>query len=249
MSQMERTLATLQAAGVQPPPEPQPPPRQQLVTPEEVADFGEDLLNVVGKRAREEYAPEFEQLAARLKQLEGRVEGTTTVIQRSQQQEMYDTLAGEVTNWRDINRSDDFKTWLQHPDMLSGRRRHDLLMEAFSRHETPRVVAFFKGFLTEATGTPPTSASPGSSAPPLVPTGTGTPAGNPPWKTSRHPVEPDQRRRNCRLISPSTRTPGLPSSWQTSARASIAAVRPTPTPSSATSTKHSMKGASSNPPA
>ena len=178
MTQMERALATLQAQGVQQPQEPPPPPaKPQLVTPEEVADFGEDLLNVVGKRAREEYAPEFEQLASRLKQLEGRVEGTTTVIQRNQQQEMYDTLAGEVSNWRDINRSDDFKAWLQYPDTFSGRRRHDLLMEAFSRHEAGRVVSFFKGFLTEATGTPPTSASPGPSAPPL--SGNGHASGKP----------------------------------------------------------------------
>jgi len=167
MAQMEQALLRLQAEGVQPPAEPQPPPKPQLVTPEEVADFGEDLLNVVGKRAREEYAPEFEQLASRLRQLETRVDGTTSVIQRSQQQDMYETLTGEVANWRDINRSENFKTWLQHPDMFSGRRRHDLLMEAFSRHETPRVVAFFKGFLTEAAGPPQNPQAREPSAPPL----------------------------------------------------------------------------------
>jgi hypothetical protein len=177
MAQMEQALLRLQAEGVQPPPGPQPPAKPQLVTPEEVADFGEDLLNVVGKRAREEYAPEFEQLASRLRQLETRVDGTTTVIQRTQQQEMYDTLAGEVSNWRDINRSEDFKIWLQHPDMLSGRRRHDLLMEAFSRHETPRVVAFFKGFLTEAAGPPQNPQAREPSAPPL--SGNGHASGKP----------------------------------------------------------------------
>jgi len=167
MAQMEQQLATLAAAGAQPPPPPTAPTPVRLVTPEEEADYGTELLNVVGKRAREEYFPEFEQLANRLKQVEQRVEGATTVIQKTQQQTMYDHLAGEIPEWRQINRSDDFKQWLQFADPFSGRRRHDLLLEAFSRHETPRVVAFFRGFLTEATGTPPNSNSPGLAAPPI----------------------------------------------------------------------------------
>ena len=174
MTQMEQRIATLQAAGVQPPPEPVAPVKPKLVTDEEVADFGEDLLNVVGRRAREEYAPEFEQLASRLKQLEGRVEGTTTVIQRTQQQEMYHALAQEIPNWRDVNKSEEFKQWLQFSDTYSGRRRHELLLEAFSRHETPRVVAFFQGFLTEATGLPKTAQAKDPSAPPLAGNGNGS---------------------------------------------------------------------------
>ena len=177
MTQMEQQLATLAAAGATPPPPPPTPEPVRLVTPEEEADFGADLLNVVGKRAREVYAPEFEALANRLKQVEQRVEGATTVIQKTQQQTMYDQLATDVPEWRNINRSDDFKQWLQFADPLSGRRRHDLLMEAFTRHETPRVVAFFRGFLTEATGTPPNSNSPGSAAPPLP--GNGQASGRP----------------------------------------------------------------------
>jgi hypothetical protein len=44
-----------------------------------------------------------------------------------------------------------------------------MLQEAFARHEAGRVVNFFRGFLTEATGTPPNdSRQPGQSAPPLA---------------------------------------------------------------------------------
>ena len=42
---------------------------------------------MVGKRAKEEYVPEFEALADRLKRLEGRVEGVGTVMEKSQDQE------------------------------------------------------------------------------------------------------------------------------------------------------------------
>jgi hypothetical protein len=172
LNQLERSIASMQAQGA-PPPEQRPDaavPRvkPKLVTPEEEQDFGEDLLNVVGKRAREEYAPEFEDLAERLKRLEGRVEGVTTITDRSQKAQLYDTLGSQIPNWKDVNRSDDFKAWLAMPDTFSGRRRLDMLQEAFSRHEAGRVVAFFRGFLTEATGLPQTPPSPGSSAPPLA---------------------------------------------------------------------------------
>ena len=174
MQTLEREVAAMRAAGAQPPAEPPAPPKPQLVTPEEVQDFGEDLLNVVGKRAREEYAPEFEQLAARLRNLEGRVEGATTVIQRNQTQELYQKLDTDVPNWKELNRSEDFKAWLQQPDQFSGRRRHDMLTEAFSRHEAPRVVAFFKGFLSEATRPPQNSQARTPSAPPLPGNGNGS---------------------------------------------------------------------------
>jgi hypothetical protein len=178
MQHMENLIASMQArTGEQPsePPQEQAkPPRPKLVTPEETEDFGEDLLNVVGKRAREEYAPEFEELAARIRRIEGRVEGATTVIERNQQQELYNALDRDVPNWRDLNRSDDFKLWLQNPDQYSGRRKHDMLTEAFSRHEASRVVAFFKGFLTEAAGLPQVPQARTPSAPPLPGTGNGS---------------------------------------------------------------------------
>ena len=79
----------------------------------------------------------------------------------------------EFPNWKAINRSDEFKGWLQQPDIFSGRRRHEMLMEAFSRHETGRVVAFFQGFMSEAAGLPQNPSSPGTSAPPL-PNGNGS---------------------------------------------------------------------------
>ena len=182
LGELERSIAAMQARGIEPerPDAAVPRVKPKLVTPEEEQDFGEDLLNVVGKRAREEYAPEFEDLAERLRRLEGRVEGVSTVTERSQKQQLYDTLGSQIPNWKDVNRSPDFKIWLQQPDQFSGRRRNDMLQEAFTRHEAGRVVAFFRGFLTEAAGLPQTPPSPGSSAPPLAaPNGNGNGSGKP----------------------------------------------------------------------
>lgn len=180
LAQLEQTLTVLQARGVEPPPPPQPKQKPKLITPEEENDFGTELLGVVGKRAREEFAPEFEDLAERLKRLEGRVDGATQVVERSQTQTVYQTLTNAVPEWRQINRSPDFLAWLEQPDAFSGRRRNDMLQEAFSRHETNRVIAFFQGFLTEATGLPSGSSSPGNLAPPLAPpNGAGNGSGKP----------------------------------------------------------------------
>jgi len=180
LNHLEQQIAGMQARGAEPPPAaeaPAPRAKPKLVTDEEVQDFGEDLLTVVGKRAREEYAPEFDELAERLKRLEGRVEGAATVIQRTQQQELYGTLGEHVPEWRDINKSEDFKLWLQQPDPFSGRRRHDLLLDAYGRHEAGRVVAFFRGFLTEAAGLPQAPQARTPSAPPLP--GNGQASGKP----------------------------------------------------------------------
>jgi len=154
----------------------QPPTYQKLLTPEEETDYGEEMLSVVGRRAREELVPEIETVKQRLDRIEGRVEGVGNVMARSAQERMYDGLNQQVPNWGQINVDQGFKDWLSLSDPYSGRKRHDMLMEAFSRHDTSRVVQFFKGF-AEVTGIPTNATSPGNAAPPLP--GNGQASGKP----------------------------------------------------------------------
>jgi hypothetical protein len=149
---MEKTVTTLQTRPQAEPTKSYGKPK--LVTEDEERDYGSDFLQVVGKRAKEEFAPEFDELADRLKRLEGRLEGVGQVIEKTQVNDIYGSLKERVPNWRDINRSAEFKQWLAHPDPYSGRKRHDMLTEAFAGHDSGRVVRFFQGFLTEATGLP-----------------------------------------------------------------------------------------------
>jgi hypothetical protein len=176
LQQMESLLATMKVKGAEPDERPDgavPITKPKLISDQEAQEYGDEFLSVVGKRAREEYVPEFEALADRIKRLEGRVEGVGTVMEKNKTQELWGDLTSKVPQWRDINKHPDFITWLQQPDAYSGRRRHDLLKEAFSRHEAGRVVSFFQGFLTEATGLPPNSQAQDHSAPPL-PNGNGS---------------------------------------------------------------------------
>jgi hypothetical protein len=175
IGELEKLISTMRMKGAEEPPsEPPPKVKPKFVTEQEATEYGEELLTVIGKRAKEEYFPEFDELAQRLKRLEGRVDGVGTVIEKTQVNDVYASLNGSIPEWKQINRSDDFKAWLELPDPYSGRIRHDMLQEAFSRHEGGRVVSFFRGFLTEAAGLPPDTSSPGSSAP--QPNGSGKPS-------------------------------------------------------------------------
>jgi hypothetical protein len=159
INELEKLVSTMRIKGAEEerPDAAVPKVRPKFVTPEEATEYGDELLTVIGKRAKEEYAPEFEELAERLKRLEGRVDGVGTVIEKTQVNDVYSSLNSTIPEWKQVNRSDEFKAWLALPDPYSGRIRHDMLQEAFSRHEGNRVVSFFRGFLTEAVGLPPDS--------------------------------------------------------------------------------------------
>ncbi len=176
LNHFENLIATMEARGQQQPANAPPPAptKVTLVTDQERADFGDELLGVMGKRAREELVPEYSELKMRLDRIEGRVDGVGKVIAKERTDSVFGALQAQIPDWDAINHSQEFHQWLAQPDTFSGRIRHDMLKEAFARQEAGRVVAFFKGFLTEATGLPSTPSSPGNSAPPLPGNGQGS---------------------------------------------------------------------------
>jgi len=174
--ELERAVATNAARGTAEPANPTPPAAPKLVTDQERADFGEDFLNVVGKRAKEEYFPEFDMLAQRLKRLEGRVDGTVQLVTKGAQQDVYAQLDATVPAWRTINRHQQFKDWLEHIDPFSGRKRNDMLQEAFARQDGNRVVNFFRGF-AEAAGLPQSQPNPSPTPSTPAQPGNGTTGG------------------------------------------------------------------------
>lgn len=172
LDQLERLLATMQAQGVQQPETEtqQPVEFERLVTDDEERDYGKDMIDMVGRRAAEVVAPEFHQLATRLEKLEGRVNGATTVIAQNETRTVWEQLRqGVGENWQEINHHPLFHQWLDVPDPYAGVPRRQMLMEAFDRHDGPRVLNFFQGFLHEASGTPTNGAQPQPSPSPAQP--------------------------------------------------------------------------------
>lgn len=65
------------------------------------------------------------------------------------------TLDTQVPSWRDVNVAQEFHSWLALPDLFSGAIRHELLKAAYEQNDTPRVLAFFKGFLAQEAASAP----------------------------------------------------------------------------------------------
>lgn len=136
---------------------------EKLITPEEENDYGQDFLNVVAKKAKEELLPITKKYEAKIAELESRLQQTTGYVEQDAKSRMESSLDHEIPNWRDVNFNPDFLTWLKLPDPYSGVIRHELLKTAYSRNDTPRVLAFFNGFLADEAATDPAKAETGRS--------------------------------------------------------------------------------------
>ena len=158
IASMQRVIDQL---SMQPRPQaPVTPEVKRLLTDEEVSDFGPEFLDVVGRRAEEIFAPRAQAYEAKINQLEAQLQGVGGFVQRTGRQEMMDQLDQDVPGWRDVNLSDEFKSWLALPDPFTGAIRHEQLKAAWDRNAVSQARAFFKGFLAEEAATAPARGSP-----------------------------------------------------------------------------------------
>jgi len=161
VSEMQRLLATMSSSG-SPDAARQNPPQQEgsgvrfsgpvatpRVTAKERQEFGDELIDVMGRRAQEVYEPYVQQMANELAQLKRQVGGVQNHVTYDARSRMYDTFNKELPNWRQLNEHPEFLAWLELPDGLSGRIRKDMLGEAYNRNEASRVTEFFKRFLSD----------------------------------------------------------------------------------------------------
>jgi len=132
-----------------------PVTHSKLITSEEEEQFGTEMLDVMGRRAREIVSPEVAELKATVTRLENMLNGTQQQTKKQQQQSMHAELSAKVPNWQEINQLNEFKAWLALPDPYSGATRHSMLLSAYAENDTPRVLAFFRGFVSELAATTP----------------------------------------------------------------------------------------------
>lgn len=117
-------------------------PPEKLVKPEEVAEFGEPLVDLIRRAAREEVQGKDSEIAQLKRQLE-QLTGTTTA---NVEVTFYDRLAMQVPEWQTINDDPEFHTWLGEVDELTGSLRQDILSQAEEKRDADRVARFFKAF-------------------------------------------------------------------------------------------------------
>lgn len=136
-----------QRQAAPPPPPPQqrrapPPPPKQFITPEDAQNYGTDFLDVSQRAAMQAVAPFLDQLRQENQDLRARHARDSRAILDSQ-------VAAAVPDFMEIDRNPRWHNWLLGIDTLSGRMRQQLLNEAISAGNAPRVVAFFNGFRAE----------------------------------------------------------------------------------------------------
>lgn len=158
----------------------QPPPAvegqtpiafERAVTPELEQEYGKEFLEVVGKKAKDEIIPELVQLRQDIQYLKNGMSVVGTSIAKSSEDRMYDMLDSVIgPEWEQINEDPRYHEWLAVVDPYAGRRRRDMLQEAFTRHDGPRVVTFFQGYKTEAAVLDPLAHS-GAPSPTPLPNG------------------------------------------------------------------------------
>lgn len=148
---MQRAIAELKDKADAPAPK----QRERLLTPEEETEYGEEFLNVVGKKAKEELFSEFDEMRQELNRLKNKYEKVTESQTQNARTTLFNTLDEKCPQWRDLNENESFITWLRLPDTYSGDIRHELLNAAFEKNETSRVLAFFNGFLAEEAAVAP----------------------------------------------------------------------------------------------
>jgi hypothetical protein len=136
------------------------------VTPEEENEFGVEMLDVMARRARETLSPELAEMKKQMGEMEAKLTGTTVAVSRTAKQDMLSHLDTKMPDWRNINQLQEFKNWLALPDPYFGVKRHTALLSAFEQNDTPRVLNFFKGFVSELAVTDP---APDLNLPPAAP--------------------------------------------------------------------------------
>lgn len=157
------------------------PPK--FVTEKETQEYGQELLDVMGRRTMEIVAPEFMKLGqvvntlmAENQQLRQQVGGMRNVVTQDATGRFYDTLDRELPDWDNTNNDPEFLQWLDQVDPYSGRVRKELLTEAHTRKEATRVLNFIRGFRAERAAVNPVGdtqprlgSNGGSHAPPPSP--------------------------------------------------------------------------------
>lgn len=128
---------------------------KSLLTPEEVTEYGSEFLGVVGKKAKEEILPELSTVRSELEQIKSQINGVNTFVAESARDRMMNRLTEVVPGWEAQNEDPAFLAWLKLPNPYTGGIRHDELSAAWERNNTPRVLAFFNGFLAEKAATSP----------------------------------------------------------------------------------------------
>ena len=116
---------------------------------EEREEFGDDLLDLVGRRAMQVTLPELRRIEARIEEIARGLVGVNSSVQVSEHEKFLQALDNAHKGWRKLNTDEGFLAWLEMPDGLSGVARKHLLEDAVGQRSVDRSLRFFTSYEAE----------------------------------------------------------------------------------------------------
>lgn len=117
-------------------------PPEALVKPEEIEQYGEGLIDVARRVAREELASK-DALIAKLK---AEIDSVKSVQSHVVQDNFFRLLTEMVPDWEALNADANFLSWLDEIDDLTGETRQSLLGRAEQARDPVRAAKFFNTY-------------------------------------------------------------------------------------------------------
>lgn len=150
LSRVQAELQNMRQVGI--PMTPAPQSRTvNLLTPEEIQEYGPEFIDVVRRAAGELTAP----LQEEVELLRGQLGTVRQETGNSFLTRMNATISGLVPNWEAVNRDPSFVQWTSLPDIFSGVRRGELMQQAWDSGDARRVASFLQAFLAEEAAVDP----------------------------------------------------------------------------------------------
>lgn len=115
---------------------------EPLVKPEEIEEYGEGLIDVARRIAREELAGKDAEINA----LKAKLDSLSNVTTQKVEADFFTSLTSMVPDWEQINQNPKFLTWLDEVDELTGETRQSLLSRAEQSRDAARTAKFFNAF-------------------------------------------------------------------------------------------------------
>lgn len=123
----------------------------RYLTKEDTNAFGEDMVDLVRRGAREEmrgYYAAAERMQREMDELKAKVDQNSQQAASMATGAFYADLSHDCPDWESQDKDAEFISWLQETDPILGVRRQDALNEATARMDGHRVAAIFNAYRT-----------------------------------------------------------------------------------------------------
>lgn len=118
----------------------EPSNTQDLVTSDDIKEYGEDLVDFVRRVSKSVVLAELANFKSDIETKLNTVEQVTT---RTAQEQFFDALTNYVPDWRTLNTDPGFLAWLEEVDEFSGATKMQLLQHAVANGDAARAAKFF----------------------------------------------------------------------------------------------------------